>query len=236
LKRTDLVNWALGLALAGFIVGAPFLYYRLSYTHQKRLRVVTPGQFYRSGCMTASGLEKALKTHRIRTVINLMEEALDPSLSAHYFARPTVKESELCSKHGVRYVKILVDYLPRNHARHKRPTGIERFLAVMDDPTSYPVLIHCKAGLHRTGVLVAVYRMEYEGWTWQEALAEVRRHGFGEFAATSSNEYIRQYILEYRPHQRRGLEGDDRPATPGRLVSRPGERSLSDFAPLPKER
>ena len=34
----------------------------------------------------------------------------------------------------------------------------------MDDPDSYPVLIHCNAGLNRTGVMVAVYRMEYQGW------------------------------------------------------------------------
>jgi tyrosine-protein phosphatase SIW14 len=236
LNRSDWASWAMGIAIAVGITVAPYVYYRMSYTHQKRFRVVTPGRFYRSGCMTASGLEKTLKTHGIRTVINLMEEAPDPDLPAHYFARRTVKESELCRKHGTRYVNIVVKYLPRNASRHEQPATIERYLEVMDDPNSYPVLIHCKAGLHRTGVLVGVYRMEYEGWTKHQALAEIRKNGFGDFASTSANDYIRQYILDYRPHRRPELIGERLPSTPGNLMSRPGPRPLSGFAPLPKAR
>ncbi len=68
----------------------------------------------------------------------------------------------------------------------------------MDDEASYPVLIHCRAGLHRTGVLSAVYRMEYQGWSPLEAFEELRAHGFGTFACTAANEYVRQYVLTYR--------------------------------------
>jgi protein-tyrosine phosphatase len=64
------------------------------------------------------------------------------------------------------------------------------------------VLIHCKAGLHRTGILVAVYRMEYEGWSPADAFREAREHGFGNW--TSANEYVTQYILDYRPRRQRG--------------------------------
>jgi tyrosine-protein phosphatase SIW14 len=65
------------------------------------------------------------------------------------------------------------------------------------------VLLHCKAGLHRTGVLVATYRLEYEGWTPAAALAELRANGFGEWASTAANDYILDYILAYRPGVRR---------------------------------
>jgi tyrosine-protein phosphatase SIW14 len=68
----------------------------------------------------------------------------------------------------------------------------------MDDPTNYPVLIHCRAGLHRTGVLAAVYRMEYDGIGSEEAIQELKAHGFGEWPCTSANDYIKQYILTYR--------------------------------------
>lgn len=228
--RNIWVRWALGMALAVFITAVPFLYYRMSYTYQRRLRVVTPGKMYRSGCMTAAGLAAAIKAHGIRTVINLMEEAPDPVLHPSYFAPASVKESELVAKAGARYLPMTVKYLPRNQARRARPDTIERYLEILDDPASYPVLIHCKAGLHRTGVLVALYRMEYEGWTKQEALEELRANGFGEFASTSANEYVQQYVLSYQPHQRPGRVVERLPATPGNLVSRPGA-----YAPLPKD-
>ena len=78
----------------------------------------------------------------------------------------------------------------------------------MDDPARYPALIHCKAGLHRTGVLSAVYRMEYQRWDWLEAWHELRSHGFGEFVSDSSNDYILQYLLAYRPGLRLPATGD----------------------------
>jgi protein-tyrosine phosphatase len=73
----------------------------------------------------------------------------------------------------------------------------------MDDPANHPVLIHCRAGLHRTGVLAAVYHMEYEHWSPAEALLDLKANGFGEFAATAANDYVLQYILTYRRGLRR---------------------------------
>ena len=90
----------------------------------------------------------------------------------------------------------------------------------MDDPANYPVLIHCKAGLHRTGVMVAVYRMEYQAWTSHEAISEMKAHGFGDFGATAANAYVTQYLLTYR----RGLRpahAAGRPAVAGQLMALP---------------
>lgn len=42
-----------------------------------------------------------------------------------------------------------------------------------------PVLIHCKHGQNRTGLIAALYRVVYQGWSKQQALAEMRGGGFG---------------------------------------------------------
>ena len=42
-----------------------------------------------------------------------------------------------------------------------------------------PVLIHCKHGQHRTGLIAALYRVVYQGWSKPQALAEMRGGGFG---------------------------------------------------------
>lgn len=42
-----------------------------------------------------------------------------------------------------------------------------------------PVLIHCQHGADRTGLVSAVYRMIYQGWTSEEALDELQDGGYG---------------------------------------------------------
>ena len=83
------------------------------------------------------------------------------------------------------------------------PGKIAEFLKLMDDPRTYPALIHCKAGLHRTGILCAVWRREYQGWSADQAFLEMKGHGFGDRACTGSNDYVRQYVLDYVPRAAR---------------------------------
>jgi protein tyrosine/serine phosphatase len=199
------VRWTLGLGIAFLLTGVPFIYFRAVYAHGKRLRVVTPGRFYRSGQMTAEGFTDAVARYHIRTVINLQDEYPDPDIHLHFLGGETIKESELCRRLGVRYVFLPPDLVPRRQSSVRRPRAIDRFLALLDREEAYPVLIHCKAGLHRTGVMTAVYRMEYEGWSAGAAHRELKASGFGEFASTAANDYIMQYILTYQ----RGL----RPST-----------------------
>ncbi|UCJ18778.1 dual specificity protein phosphatase family protein [Pseudomonas sp. MM211] len=41
------------------------------------------------------------------------------------------------------------------------------------------VLIHCKHGQNRTGMIAAMYRIVYQGWSKQQAIDEMREGGFG---------------------------------------------------------
>lgn len=195
-------RWALGLGIVFALLAVPFFHFRSVYAYGKRLRVVRPGVLYRSGQMTAAGFEDVVRRYHIRTVINLQNEFPDPDINRTYLDRSQVKESDLCAQLGVRYLFLPPDLISKRRVPAERPEAIERFLAIMDDPANQPVLIHCLAGLHRTGCMAAVYRMEYEGWTPQEAIAELKDVGFGEFACDDSNDYIVQYILTYRRGQR----------------------------------
>jgi tyrosine-protein phosphatase SIW14 len=180
-------------------------YYRATWEHTKRLRAVDPGRFYRSGQMTADGFEETIKRLKIRTVLNVQDDFPDPLLIQGPLGGRE-RESDLCRRLGVRYVALAPDLQARRTPGGPRPKVIDEFLRVMDREDTYPALIHCKAGLHRTGVLCAVWRMEYQGWTAGAAFRELRAHGFGDRACTIANDYVRQYVLEYRPRgQRDGL-------------------------------
>lgn len=192
------LRWMLGLLMSLFLVVTPIVYYRWDYSFGKRLRVVEPGQFYRSGQMTADGFRQAILTYGIKTVINAQDAFPDPDLHKTFFQRNTIKETEICRELGVRYVHLPPDLISRKQIPDHRPVAIDKYLAILDDPANYPVLVHCLAGLHRTGVLTAVYRMEYQGWDRPQALDELRANGFGLWDSTAANDYITQYILTYR--------------------------------------
>ena len=204
---TGYLRWALCGAIVVLVGVVPVVYYRAAYAHGKRLRVVVPGRIYRSGQMTVAGFEDTLKDLNIRTVVNLQEEYPDPDLKKSYFNWGTVRESTLCEQLRVKYVFIAPDLVPHRQAPERRPEAIEKMLAILDDPDNYPLLIHCRAGLHRTGCMVAIYRMEFEGWSPQRAVAEMRAHGFGDAACTSANEYVYQYVTSYRRGLRRASGG-----------------------------
>jgi hypothetical protein len=189
----------LGLMVVGVFGVWPFVYFRIVYDHGKRFREIEPGRVYRAGQMTAEGFIDMVERYGLQAIVNVQDDVPDPDLEWSYWNRSTIKESELCRSLGVRYIHLAPDLVARQDSPEKRPQVIDEFLAVMDRPENYPVLIHCRAGLHRTGVLAAVYRMEYQGWSPAAAFRELRAHGFGEAACTAANEYVSQYVLTYKP-------------------------------------
>jgi tyrosine-protein phosphatase SIW14 len=207
------VRWPLAAAIVVLIVGLPLAVYRAQYAHAKRFREVTPGRFYRSGQMTAAGLREAIERYGIKTVINLQHENPDPLMPEAWRGTPSVRESELCRQLGVQYILLKPDVLPEPNTVETRPPVLDEYLRILDDPASYPVLIHCKAGLHRTGRLTAVYRMEYEGWSVGEAVRELRANGYGYSMASEADDFVVQFIQNYEPRPR---------ADRGRTAGQPG--------------
>jgi tyrosine-protein phosphatase SIW14 len=198
------VRWVFGTILAMAIIGVPAVFYRIGYSTEKRFREVTPGKFYRCGQMSADAFRKQIREHGIKTVINLQDEFPDPVLSSGYWDSPHIPESQVCAEAGARYMFLTWagerGLLARTEASPThRPQVIDDFLQVCDDASNYPILIHCMAGLHRTGALTAVYRMEYEGWPVADAVRELRANGYGDRKATTANDYIYEYLYLYQP-------------------------------------
>jgi hypothetical protein len=209
---STLARGVLIAALVGLIVGGPFFFYRSTYAHDKRFKEVIPGRVYRSGQLTYAGFEDHVRRHGIRCIVNLQDDFPDPDISLGYWDRRTIPESVMCQQLGVKYVFIAPDLVPRRDVPERRPEAIDRLLELLDDERNLPALLHCRAGLHRTGCLSAVVRMEYQGWSVGEAYRELKAIGFGDWACTSANDYVQQYVLTYQPHRRRAVTPAGAPA------------------------
>lgn len=188
-RRRRIVLGCLTAGLGGLVSA-------LTSTHLRNFRTVRAGVLYRSGQLTPTGLDLVLRVYKIRTVVTL-RTVRDPD---HPY--PDAWEVQACAARGARHVRILPrPWLPAETGAIPAADAVREFLAVMDDPANHPVLVHCFAGIHRTGTLAAVYRVEYEGWDADAALAELERGGYQPGPARTS---IDAFIQGYRRRTARG--------------------------------
>jgi protein tyrosine/serine phosphatase len=112
---------------------------------------------YRSAQPSAEGIAN-LKTTGIGTVVNLRSFHSD---------RDEVANTGLAYEHI--YMKTW----------HPEEEDTVRFLQIVTNPKRTPVLVHCQHGADRTGTMCALYRIAVQGWSKQEAIAEMMQGGFG---------------------------------------------------------
>ena len=62
---------------------------------------------------------------------------------------------------------------------HPEDEDVVKFLRIATTPELQPVLVHCQHGSDRTGTMVAIYRIAFEGWTKAQATDEMINGGFG---------------------------------------------------------
>jgi len=135
---------------------------------------VAPG-LYRGGQPDADGIAW-LKSIGVKTVINLR----------HYHGDT---EGQRVTAAGMRYERI-----PLESSDAPRRAQVLRFMELVNDAANRPVYVHCLHGVDRTGTLMAVYRMEMEGWSNAEAFAEMEF-----FEAHDIWRDLRNFVRRYRP-------------------------------------
>ena len=101
----------------------------------------------------------------VKTVINLRGEQ-----SEHAWYR---EERDAVEEVGARMVHI--DISGSNPLKDEE---IETFFSVMEDPANWPVVVHCFGGVHRTGAVAALYRMQYQGWCGPLAVRDMEDNYF----------------------------------------------------------
>ena len=119
---------------------------------------VAPG-IYRGAQPRPEGYA-TLKRMGVRTVINL---------------RSKHGERKAVEAAGMRAVEVPIDTLERIDAG-----AVRKAVALMADPANWPVFVHCAHGRDRTGVVVAVYRMDVDGWSEADAESEMQSFGFND--------------------------------------------------------
>lgn len=145
---------------------------------------VVNDQVLRGGQPTDAGL-KNLADRGVKTIIDLQEEG-----------ERSKGEKRLVKALGMKYVNI-----PMKGMTTPTEKQISHALKALKDSSDGPVFIHCKRGKDRTGVVLACYRVEHDGWPNQKALSEARDYGMSWYQFP-----LQRYVKSYEPHNSSALD------------------------------
>lgn len=119
---------------------------------------VVDGRLYR-GDQPKGDEYRQLKALGVKTIVDLRLDARKDS-------------REMAEAAGLIYVNIPIDDT-------KQPTDrdVAAFMKTVEE-TDGPLYVHCAGGRHRTGSMIAVYRMTQNGWNVDQAYQEMLNYDF----------------------------------------------------------
>src|SRR5208283_2002774 len=122
-------------------------------------------QLFRGAQPTLSSLPQ-LKTLGITTIVDLRSES------------PQTRESERLRAEslGLRFV-----HIPVGGFSNPSPAQLAQFFSILRQTPPQKVFVHCEFGEDRTGVFIASYRIAFQHWSPEQALAEMYAFGFRGF-------------------------------------------------------
>jgi protein tyrosine/serine phosphatase len=136
-------------------------------------------------------LEKLHRLYGIKTVVNLRGESPDEGWY--------LREKEAVEAIGLKWIQ-----LPTSGYEAPPAETVDAFFDLVEDEDNRPVFVHCQMGIHRTGLMLALYRMQYQGWTGAQALSEMRGNGFDWTRVDRSA--VEEYVLSYTPDPERTID------------------------------
>lgn len=186
----------LAILCVGVVFVGPLSYAMQRNTHFRNFHVVEEGVLYRSGQLSPEMLEQVVRERKIHTLITLRTSRVQGVYP------PDTWEEEFCNKWGMKHFRIV----PRVWGADEQgdipaEEAIQQFLSVMDDARNYPVLVHCFAGIHRTGTMCAIYRMEFDRWPSDRAINEAQLIGYDPRIMRKD---IEPYLRGYSPRWQHG--------------------------------
>lgn len=116
-------------------------------------------RFYR-GAQPLESDYQSLKDLGVTTVIDLRND-------------PMAYEKGAVEALGMRYINI-----PMSGWKTPQQADVDAFLALANDDETGKFFVHCKAGIHRTGVVGAAYRYTKYGWDYDQVYKEMKDYNY----------------------------------------------------------
>ncbi len=160
------ILWSAPLAATGwFLLVSAGIWLTWYHRPLARFKVVEPGKIYLSAMPTKRGLEVAQERRHFKTIINLFPE--DTPLRSPLLP----DELAFARDHGIHYVGS-----PSDPSELASSRFLDETLRLAQDPSAWPILVHCHGCMDRSPAWMGIYRFVVEGRPLDEAMKEIERH------------------------------------------------------------
>jgi tyrosine-protein phosphatase SIW14 len=137
-------------------------------------------RFYR-GAQPEPNDYQALADLGVKTIIDLRND-------------PTDYEKADAEAVGIKYINIQM-----SGWKSPKDPQIQQFLELVNNPETGVFYVHCKAGIHRTGVAGAVYRFTKYGWDYDQAYKEMKNYDFSAgWVHGALKDFVEDYATKLR--------------------------------------
>ncbi|TSC82534.1 MAG: Neutral/alkaline non-lysosomal ceramidase [Parcubacteria group bacterium Gr01-1014_19] len=213
-------RWLKRLSL-GFLVlvAGTGIYYIASYNISwNNFGVVEDGKIYRCGQLNEKSLKEITNKYKIKTIVSLR-------------GGPPQMEKDFAAANGIQVFAF------RMSARTEpKDEDIEKALEIISNPINQPVLVHCRGGADRTGLILALHRVLHQGWNLSDAEAEMSYYRNLPFFTPMPRQKLRQYVLEkavidHKLLNATGTNGGFRAAADKEIITPKGQPTLAGFSP-----
>ena len=124
---------------------------------------ITEGKVYKSGVIPPDEIADYVKKYHIKSIVDLRFPGTGDDVNNPEVPAELTAEKEAVAKiPGVNYFNNGSDQVPKQE-------NLDKFFKIMDNKENYPVLIHCYHGIGRAQMYSAIYRIEYEDFSNEEA-------------------------------------------------------------------
>ena len=112
--------------------------------------------------------------------------------------------SALAEGAGMRYIN-----LPMAPKQYPQPDAAQRFLEIVNDQSNWPVYVHCAGGRHRTGAMIAAYRITIDGWDIDRTYQEMKDYGFyTKLGHGCYRDYVNDYYRNWQARRQTFMAAD----------------------------
>jgi protein tyrosine/serine phosphatase len=162
---------------------------------------------YRGSRLTSLAAAEYLKSMNIKNVINLQGGDLDSSIGIIIpWAEPgETPEAIALEKENTNSLGLGFLHAPLNSLdpiTDEEDKQIDEVLSFMHDENNQPVFIHCEHGADRTGLLVALYRVKYEGVDANIARSEWIKNGHNKLHQLFTGDLDDYYFQKVKEFQK----------------------------------
>lgn len=130
-------------------------------------KTITNDKVFSSGVIPPEKIKDYVEDNNIKTIIDFRHPEIIDELNPANIDDITKERNAVSKIDNVNYHNIPSDQVPTQQ-------NLDSLFNILDNEDVYPVLMHCYHGTGRAQIYSAIYRIEYEDFTNEEARKKTR--------------------------------------------------------------